>query len=61
MVASGYTMHTFRHGSSTPLPRNGWYVAPFSVPWCSYLLPSVFLEPFGEVILLLLGDVVIEF
>jgi hypothetical protein len=54
-------MHTFGHGSSTPLPRNGWYVAPFSVPWCSYLLPSVFLEPLGEVILLLLGDVVIEF
>jgi hypothetical protein len=54
-------MHTFRHGSSAPSPRHGWQVAPFPVPWRSYLLPFIFLELLSKVILLLLGDVIIEF
>jgi hypothetical protein len=54
-------VRTFCHGSSAPLPRNGWRVAPFSMPWCSYLLPSIFLELFCEVVLFFLCNVFIEF
>jgi hypothetical protein len=53
-------VRTLCHSSSAPLPRNGWCVAPFSVPWCPYLLPFIFPELLREVILFFLCDVVIE-